>query len=384
MKHKLCALAVLGTLPGWNGVAHAATGVTLYGVIDAPIEYVNRVATSAASPNTGGSRVGMPSVGGLSASRWGMRGTEDLGSGLQAIFVLEGAFMPDSGAPSSSGLFGRVAMVGLKKSELGQITLGRQTTSLLDGLVNFSPLRFAATYEPGVWWMGINYRQSNMVKYKGEFGGVQAVAHYSFGTGVPALSSGNLLANGGAGENPAHSKDNTAYGASVMYLGGTFGMGLGYDEWNPALTPGQTAKVRKASAGASYTNGPVKLTAGYRWNKADFPNGNTFLRDDYWWAGINYQVTPALGLSLAYYYADVKKSAATPAAASTNPPNMQQYTFLADYNLSKRTDVYLSVGYARNGSLSFDSAATAYAFNYPSMTGQKSMVGVITGIRHIF
>jgi predicted porin len=63
---------------------------------------------------------------------------------------------------------------------------------------------------------------------------------------------------------------------------------------------------------------------------------------------------------------------------------MQQYTFLADYNFSKRTDVYFSVGYAHNGSLSFDSAATAYAFNYPSMTGQKNMVGVITGIRHIF
>ncbi len=57
---------------------------------------------------------------------------------------------------------------------------------------------------------------------------------------------------------------------------------------------------------------------------------------------------------------------------------MQQYTFLADYNLSKRTDVYFSVGYAHNGSLSFDSAATAYAFSYPSMAGQKNMVGVIT------
>ncbi|MCY1557543.1 hypothetical protein D9M68_944000 [compost metagenome] len=63
---------------------------------------------------------------------------------------------------------------------------------------------------------------------------------------------------------------------------------------------------------------------------------------------------------------------------------MQQYSFLADYNLSKRTDVYVSVGYARNGGLSFDGAVTANAFNYPTMAGQKSMVGVITGLRHIF
>ncbi len=275
-------------------------------------------------------------------------------------------------------------MVGLKKAGLGQITLGRQTTSLLDGLVNFSPLRFAATYEPGIWWMGVNYRESNMIKYTGQFGAVQAVAHYSFGTGVPAMSAGNLLANGGAGEDPAHRKDNTAYGASVMYLDGAFGLGIGYDQWNPAITSGQTGKVRKISVGGSYTTGPLKFSAGYRWNKADFANENTFLRDDYWWAGVNYQVTPALGLSLAYFYADVKRAAATPTSAPTNPPNMQQYTFLADYNFSKRTDVYMAVGYAHNGSLSFDSAATAYAFNYPSMAGQKNMVGVITGIRHAF
>ncbi len=384
MREKLCALGVLGVVAGWNCATHAQSSVTLYGAIDGSIEYVNRVATSPASPTTGGSRIAMPSVGGLSASRWGLRGTEDLGGGANALFVLESGFFPDSGGLPSSGLFGRVAMVGLKKSGLGQVTFGRQTTSMLDGLVNFSPLRFAATYEPGVWWMGVNYRESNMVKYTGQFGGLQAVAHYSFGTGVPALSAGNLLANGGAGEDPAHGKDNTAYGASVIYLGKTFGAGIGYDQWNPALTPGQTAKVRKISAGGSYTSGPLKVSAGYRWNKSDFPNGNSFIRDDYWWAGVNYQMTPALGLSLAYYYGDVKQAAATPAARPTNPPNLQQYTILVDYNFSKRTDVYMSVGYASNGSLSFDSAATAFAFNYPSMAGQKGMVGVITGVRHIF
>ncbi|MFC4341623.1 porin [Cupriavidus numazuensis] len=383
MKPSLCALAAAGTLSAWQATAGAATGVTLYGVVDASVEYVNRVAASPASPNAGGSRIDMPNIGGLSASRWGLRGTEDLGSGMQALFVLEGGFFPDTGGLPSSGLFSRVAMVGLKH-QFGQVTFGRQTTSMLDGLINFSPLRFAATYEPGIWWMGINYRESNMAKYTGQFGNVQAVAHYSFGTGVPALSTGNLLANGGAGEDPAHGKDNTAYGASVMYLDGVFGLGIGYDQWNPALTAGQTARVRKASVGGSYRNGPVKLLAGYRWNKSDFPNGNTLIRDDYWWAGINYQASPALTLSLAYFYANVKQGAAITTASPGNPPNMQQYTLLADYNFSKRTDVYVSVGYARNGGLSFDSAATAYSFNYPTMTGQKGMLGVITGVRHAF
>ncbi|MCY1297971.1 Outer membrane porin protein 32 [compost metagenome] len=380
MRRSLIALAAIAAA----GTAQATTGVTLYGVIDAGIEYVNRVAASPATPNTGGSRFQEPGIGGLSASRWGMRGTEDLGEGTQALFVLEGAFMPDTGAMPASGLFSRVAMVGLRKNGLGQITLGRQTTSLLDGLVNFSPLRFAATYEPGIWWMGLNYRESNMIKYKGQFGPLQAVAHYSFGTGVPALASGNLLANGGAGETPGASRDNTALGGSLMYLTNDFGVGIGYDQWNPAVVTGQTGKVRKVSVGANYGTGPYKLYAGYRWNKVDFANGNTLIRDDYWWLGATYRVTPALALSLAYYYADVKSAAASATARQTNPPNMQQYSFLADYNLSKRTDVYVSVGYARNGGLSFDGAVTANAFNYPTMAGQKSMVGVITGLRHIF
>ncbi|PMY01080.1 porin, partial [Pseudomonas sp. GW460-13] len=90
-----------------------------------------------------------------------------------------------------------------------------------------------------------------------------------------------------------------------------------------------------------YNTGPFKFTLGYRYNKAEFASGDTLLRDDYWWAGVNYQATPALGLSLAYYYADVKGARATATAAETNPSNMQQVSFIADYNFSKRTDMYL-------------------------------------------
>ncbi|MGO4325954.1 MULTISPECIES: porin [unclassified Cupriavidus] len=381
MKRTLVAMAALSAV---SGAASAQSGVTLYGVIDASVEYVNRVAASPATPTVGGSRFAQPSVGGLSASRWGLRGVEDLGGGNQALFVLESGFQPDTGALQSNTLFSRQSFVGLQNNTYGKITLGRQYTSFFDGLANFSPLRFAATYEPGIWWLGLNYRESNMVKYTGQFGGLQAVAHYSFGTGVSVLNASTALANGGAGETPGHFSDNTAFGGSLMYLSNGFGASLAYDEWRPAVNVGQPGTVRKAAGALSYTTGPLKFTGGYRWNKADFASGGTLLRDDYYWAGVNYQATPALGLSLAYFYADVKSQRATATSASTNPPNMQQYSFIADYNFSKRTDVYLSAGYARNGGLSFDSATTAYAFNYPQMTGQKGMVGVTMGVRHIF
>jgi predicted porin len=378
------SLITLATLAAMAGTAHAQSSVTLYGVIDGSIEYVNRVAASAATPNQGGSRVGMPSVGGLSASRWGLRGIEDLGGGNQALFVLESGFQWDTGALQGAPLFNRQSYLGIQNGTVGKLSFGRQYTSFFDGMANFAPLRFAATYEPGIWWMGLNYREDNMIKYTGQFGSFQAVAHFSFGTGVAVQNASILLANGGAGEVPGHFTDNTGYGGSLMYLSNGLGFSLAADEWRPAAVTGQPGKMTKLGAAALYNTGPFKFTAGYRYNKGEFSDRSTLLRDDYWWAGVNYQATPALGLSLAYYFANVKQASAAANTLSTNPPNLHQVSFIADYSFSKRTDVYLSAGWAHNGGLSFDSAATAFAFKYPTMTSQQNMIGVTVGIRQIF
>ncbi|TPQ35843.1 MULTISPECIES: porin [Cupriavidus] len=381
MKKSLCALAAILLA----GAAHAQSSVTLYGVIDGSVEYVNRVASAAATPTQGGSRFGMPSVGGLSASRWGLRGVEELGAGNKALFVLESGFQFDTGALQSAPLFNRQSFVGLQNGDYGKVTFGRQYTSFFDGMANFAPLRFAATYEPGIWWMGLNYREDNMIKYTGQFGPLQAVGHFSFGTGVAVQNAAIVLANGGAGEVPGHFSDNTAYGGSLMYLDGSgLGFSVGADIWRPAAVTGQPGKMSKYGAAALYTTGPFKFTLGYRYNKGEFPNGNTLLRDDYWWAGVNYQATPALVLSMAYYYADAKGARTAATSPETNPANMQQVSFIADYSFSKRTDVYLSLGYAHNGGLSFDGLATAYAFKYPTMAGQTNMVGVTVGVRQVF
>lgn len=382
MKRKFLTLAAFAPVAI---AAHAQTSVTLYGVIDGSVEYVNRVAASAATPTQGGSRFGMPSVGGLSASRWGLRGVEDLGSGNQALFVLESGFQWDTGVLQSAPLFNRQSFIGVQNKDIGKLTFGRQYTSFFDGMANFAPMRFAATYEPGIWWMGLNYREDNMVKYTGQFGPLQATTHFSFGTGVAVQNASILLANGGAGEVPGHFSDNTGYGGSLMYLGSNgIGASIAADVWRPAAVTGQPGTMTKLGAAALYRTGPFKFTLGYRYNKGEFSNNNTLLRDDYWWAGVNYQATPALVLSLAYYYADVKAARAAATGPETNPANMQQVSFIADYNFSKRTDVYLSVGYAHNGGLSFDGSATAFAFRYPTMAGQQNMVGVTVGIRQIF
>ncbi|MNN55687.1 hypothetical protein D3C81_1705760 [compost metagenome] len=169
-----------------------------------------------------------------------------------------------------------------------------------------------------------------------------------------------------------------------MYLGGTLGASIAYDQWNPAATVGNPGKVRKAAVAGSYTNGPLKLMAGYRWGDQTYANGNTAMRDDYWFAGVNYHVAPSLDLQLGYFYSDIRKLAFTNASAPVNPANVQQVSFVADYALSKRTDIYLSAAWAHNGSLGNDGPFTLYMFNYAQAPGQKNMLGVTTGIRHVF
>eukprot|EP01040_Poterioochromonas_malhamensis_P026971 gene26971-34042_t len=107
MKKSLLALSLLSAF----GVASAQSSVTMYGVVDAGITYDN-------GPSAG--TVTKLESGIESGSRLGFRGTEDLGSGLKALFVLEQGFDIDTGRSGQGGrLFGRQAWVGLN-SEYGQ------------------------------------------------------------------------------------------------------------------------------------------------------------------------------------------------------------------------------------------------------------------------
>ncbi|WP_080569705.1 porin [Cupriavidus necator] len=82
------------------------------------------------TPQPGGSRLSLPVSGGLSGSRRGLRGFEDLGGGLGGLFVLESGFGLDSGTLTLGGrFFGRLAYVGMV-SGWGQITFGRQYTDM--------------------------------------------------------------------------------------------------------------------------------------------------------------------------------------------------------------------------------------------------------------
>ena len=124
-------LFVAAAATALSGAASAQSSVTLYGLIDTGVGYAN-VDGTYTDPATGrrtsidNSRIGS-TTGTTAGSRWGLRGKEDLGDGLYAVFQLESGFDSRNGSSlQNNRLFGREATVGLGSAEWGEIRLGRQ------------------------------------------------------------------------------------------------------------------------------------------------------------------------------------------------------------------------------------------------------------------
>jgi len=340
--------------------AAQTSGVTLYGVVDANLEYTNH---NLGTVPGGQSKVALNS-GGLSPSRWGLRGTEDLGGGKRAIFALESGFSLDTGTSTQGGrLFGRQAWVGLGAGGQ-QITLGRQYTSLFLMMANYSPTAYATTYEPVVGIAGSNLREDNMVKYHVDVGPLAAEMHWSFG------------------EQPGAFQGSAGYGGGLDYRIGQFGIAAAYDNINSAKTAGNYARTQKAALALRYAITPdLLLQAAYRWNNNGIVAANTAARDDMWWFAVNYQATGALQLTGAFYYDNVKTLYTS--TGQTTPSKPWQITLIADYALSKRTDLYLATAYTKNASLNFESLNGAIAA-YQIASNEKDQLGVAIGMRHKF
>ncbi|MCA3877817.1 MAG: porin, partial [Burkholderia sp.] len=175
---------VLGLVSIGSVNAYAQSSVTLYGVVDAGIAYTN---------NQGGASNIQQTSGKLSGSRWGLKGAEDLGGGLQAVFTLESGFRPSDGGLGQGGrLFGRSAYVGLGKKGLGTLTLGRQYEPITDLVAQYSGAGFwsPATHVGDNDNLNQSFRLNNAVKFRSDtIAGFTADLLYAFSN----------QANGGAG-----------------------------------------------------------------------------------------------------------------------------------------------------------------------------------------
>lgn len=198
MKKSVLALVLLGA----PLLVHGQSGVVLYGLLDAGIQH-QRVKIDDFGKAT---RTGM-SQGVRAGNRWGLRGSEDLGDGLKAIFTLENGFNLDDGSASDARrtAFNRQAFVGLSSETLGTLTLGRQYNS------GFTYFRTFGAFGTGYGLAGISrsfssafVRYDNMLKYETPvMAGFKATAGYSRDAGigvgtedVKAFMAGMLYASG--------------------------------------------------------------------------------------------------------------------------------------------------------------------------------------------
>ncbi|MDW3686030.1 porin [Cupriavidus sp. CV2] len=369
MKIKLFAAAAAAL---FAASAQAQSSVTLYGVADVGIEYLSK-ANGATKPNNSNSRVAMQS-GNMSGSRWGLRGVEDLGGGLKALFQLESGFSVDTGAGSPDGLFNRIATVGLQ-GQFGTLTLGRQSTPMYDFGLRYDPMSISPRYSISAIDAGFISRANNAVKYVGNFNGLTASAMYSF-----AYDGQEIAGQGSKGRE---------YGASLAYASGPFDIGAMYEQRNT-----RELNARSASIAGGYSFGPAKAFLGYRYARGgDWTVRNSQdqvtttmakVSSNLLWAGMAYNMSPALKLTGAAYYQDARRVSADP----------WLFVLSSDYSLSKRTDVYLNLAYARNRG---DSELGLNGNNKGRLTGialtnttsdgnpgNKSQFGAVAGIRHVF
>lgn len=351
MKLKLAAAAAITMFAAG---AQAQSSITLYGVADVGVEYLNRTAGDH-------SNVRMQSGNGITTgSWWGLRGTEDLGGGFKGIFVLESGFDLDTGTTANNRLFNRQAFVGLQ-GRFGALMLGRQQTPIYDFTLAFDPMAATSQYSIVNLDPSMASRADNAIQYKGTFGGLTAAALYSFG-----YDNSNVFGVG-SGEVPGNYKKGREYAASLRYTTGPFDVGVVYD----LRQPDTHIKDQRASVAGSYALGPTKVFVGYRWENRSGA-GAAFRHSNIYWIGLGYQATPALMLKGAVYYNDHAETSADPAV----------FVATADYAFSKRTSAYLDLGYAWNRTSKGVSSHASLSTD--NIRAGDSQFGAMVGVRHRF
>src|SRR5690625_2859121 len=179
MKKTLLAAALA---VGFAGVAQAETSVTLYGVVDTGVGYTRFKHDDGFKATRTGLYDGVQA-----GNRWGLRGSEDLGNGLRAIFQLESGFTLSDGESAQGGkLFGREASLGLQSDAWGTLKFGRQTnfaSQWLGGVASPFGDAFKEGHIGASFTSMATVRSDNMITYATpNFSGFRFGVGYSFNT----------------------------------------------------------------------------------------------------------------------------------------------------------------------------------------------------------
>ena len=383
-------VALAGTL---GATAHAQSSVTLYGTLDTGLDYVSNQKTA-----TGGKSNWMLESGNLSTNRWGLRGNEDLGGGLSAVFDLENGFNIDNGKLSNGGdEFGRQAWVGLASKQWGTVTLGRQYDFLVDFVAPLSATGSGfggniADHPFDNDNLNNDLRMNNALKFhSATYDGLSVGGAYAFSNAAGGFSNNN------------------AFSFGAQWAGGPVNLALAYLQVNqpggvnePTNTSGAVsssdgdatftgARQRIFGAAGRYVfgaatvglvftrtilNEPDQITQGGSYSTL----GGDLLTFTNYELNARYALTPAFTLGGSYTFTDGHFSD----DGKSISPKWNQFMLQADYALSRRTDVYLQGVYQHvSGADGVAVLGNASIYSLAASSNNRQAV-VAVGLRHRF
>jgi predicted porin len=353
------SIAALSALCAASGAAWAQSGVAVYGLVDVAVVRESGGAAGSVTKVTSGVSTG---------SRLGFKGTEDLGNGMSALFLLESGFQADTGAMGQGGLlFGRQAYVGLQGG-FGMVTLGRQYTPQYLAVAALDPF--------GSGYAGDS--KNLMIPTGNGLGRMDNTIKYT----SPAVSGVIAEVVYAPGEVANDSKAGRQFGGGLSYRKGPLMLRLGYhDRNNDTATLKNTENARNLVAGGTYDIGSNRVHLAYGINRginSAMPRNtaNPF----------GYATPPVFSTDSR----DVLVGLTVPLGAHTLmaswidkndrtrfDQDAHQFALGYKYNLSKRTELYAVYGHMTNK----HGAGYTVASAIESGTGDKA---VDLGIRHAF
>ena len=354
------------------GSAAAQSSVTFYGVVDTFIQYLGN----------GGAHSWSERSGGENGSRFGIRGSEDLGDGLKAIFTLENGFNANNGSffVDSTAMFYRQAWMGLSDEKYGSLTFGRQYqptfwpdyyTDPFRGDELLSPLAAIAVAvdKHTLATQSSAGRSSNAIVYQSPVvGGLKLYTMYGFAATetLPVPESvGNI------------------FDVALTYSGYGLFAGLAYQNQHSGTetVPGLPATLNllgteRFTAALAYRVGIVNFQMNYTYNRSKDPTPGSLaavLGADHSYglaeAGATIQATPFDTIEIAAVDRDVR-------GADDNAPGIE---LGIDHSISKRTTIYARAGYMKNNGSS--------TMSWPGITVsalETSQTLVAIGMNHSF
>lgn len=406
-------------IAAFAGNAQANSSVTLYGLIDGGLAYQKNKVTQG-NNRIENSDFGMQKFNGVrNGSRWGLRGSEDLGNDLKAIFLLENGFDLGNGQSQQGGrLFGRQVYFGLSNENWGSLTLGRQYTIAVETIATKGPFNagyFQAGQLFGAFGSSIFARMDNSIKYMSPvFSGFKFGIGYAGnnnktemdwnGTETETKQASNWITAGGSYNNgplsigvsydrfraniktpgkpatPTSSAINKVDYKGTVHTWNLFGtydfdvvkLDLGYGQVRGAIGNQHSASVEMGASSTGLNNLFTPFTQGMRTDGLLYTQTNGY-RQQAWTVGLTVPIGEA-GKLLASYQGSATKN--KDHGFNGAKSSMSIFSLGYEYNLSKRTILY-SVASISTGRLKFDDSTVN-----PKAKLKASLVGI--GMQHRF